>query len=146
MVMTALKGALDNHNNLGGTYTVYTPAFMYENLIMTAMTDNSRGNNSLPQNAWRFDFERPLVALADLQGAQNLLTSKITNGVPTSGNLSGAQPGSMTAQPQLLMDPSSAQAAGLTSSSPTVLGTAQYTMLNYPALPNSGGFPFSGIS
>src|SRR3974390_3001190 len=73
MVMTALKQTLDRHNNLGGTYTIMTPAFMYDSMIMTNVTDNSRTNNSLPQNAWRFDFERPLVALADLYGAQNQL-------------------------------------------------------------------------
>src|SRR6516225_6166584 len=71
MIMTALKATLDNHNNAGGTYAVLTPAYLYTDLIMTALTDNSRsGSSALPQNAWRFDFEKPLVALADLQGAQ----------------------------------------------------------------------------
>jgi hypothetical protein len=40
MIMTALKATLDNHNNLGGTYVVVTPAYMYTDLIMVSMTDN----------------------------------------------------------------------------------------------------------
>jgi hypothetical protein len=93
MVFTSVQATLANHNNAGGTYTVATPAFQYDNLIMTAMTDNSRGNNSLPQNAWRFDFEKPLVAGGDLTTAQNGLTSALTNGTPTQGNISGLRPG-----------------------------------------------------
>jgi hypothetical protein len=96
MVFTSVQATLSNHNNAGGTYTVATPAFQYDNLIMTAMTDNSRGNNSLPQNAWRFDFEKPLVAGGDLTSAQNGLTSALTNGTPTQGNISGLQQGQIS--------------------------------------------------
>jgi hypothetical protein len=144
MIMTSLKATLDSHNNLGGTYTVVTPAYMYENLIMTSLTDNSRGNNSLPQNAWRFDFEKPLVALADIQGAQNQLMSKISNGTPTPGNLSGQQPGTLTGQAPFLFGPNTGVGASLSTGSPTVMGTAQ-DFLNFPALQNSAGFAFTGI-
>jgi hypothetical protein len=92
-VMTSLKQTLDNHNNAGGMYTVMTPAFMYDGLIMTALTDTPRsGSNPIPQNAWKFDFEKPLVTLSDATAAQNLLTSKITNGTPTNGQPGGPQP------------------------------------------------------
>src|SRR3974377_623693 len=113
-IMTALKATLDNQNNLGGKYIFLIPAYMYENLIMLSLTDNSRGNNSLPQNAWRFDFEKPLVALEDLQGAQSQLMSKITGGSPTGGNTTGVQVGSTTGQSQLAVVPVS-----IASSSPT---------------------------
>lgn len=144
-VMTALKAALDTHNNNGGTYTVATPAYMYENLIMTSMTDNSRGNNSLPQNAWRFDFEKPLVAIADLQGAQNQLMQKLTNGTFTLGNQTGAQPGTPTADiatggtPHLV--------GALSGGNPTPLfPPSTPIMANYPALMPVAGFPFAGMS
>jgi hypothetical protein len=93
-VMQALKMMLDQHNNAGGLYAVMTPAFFYENLILTALTDNSRGGNSLPQNAWRFDFERPMVVnTTDLTtigyGAQNIALQKMTAGLPASGTLYG---------------------------------------------------------
>src|SRR5215469_8719294 len=47
-VFSALKAALDSHNNVGGTYTIMTPAYMYDNMVMISLTDNSRSNNSLP--------------------------------------------------------------------------------------------------
>lgn len=147
MIMTALKATLDNHNNLGGTYVVITPAYMYTDLIMVSLTDNSRGNNSLPQNAWRFDFEKPLVSLADLQGAQNQLMSKITNGAPTDGSQTGVQSGTTTPQAQLQIDPATGLLAGGATGFPTAMSTAQsYMSSNYPALPNGAQFPFSGIA
>jgi hypothetical protein len=146
-IMTALKGTLEQHNNLGGTYTVMTPSYMYTDLILTALTDSSRGNNSLPQNAWRFDFERPLVSLADLQGSQNNLMSKITNGFPSSGDLSGIQVGTLDAQTSLALrgNANAGLAGGLTSNVPSVGNVAQ-NYLNYPVIPSAGGFPFSGVS
>jgi hypothetical protein len=145
MLFTNLKGTLDNHNNLGGTYTIITPAYMYTDLIMTTLTDNSRGNNSLPQNAWRFDFEKPLVALADLEGAQNQLMSKITGGVTTNGSQTGLQVGSTTGQSPLLFDANAGLGANITSTSPTVLDTAT-SYMNFPAIPNMSTNPFTGIS
>jgi hypothetical protein len=145
MIMTSLKSTLDNHNNVGGTYAIITPAYLYTELIMTAMTDNSRGNNSLPQNAWRFDFEKPLVSLADIQGAQNQLMSKITNGTPTDGAQSGIQPGTTVGQVQLTPNPITGLSAGGIIGDPTVLNTAQQYMSNFPALSNASQFPFSGI-
>ena len=141
MILTSLKATLDSHNNMGGTYTVVTPAYMYTDLIMVSLTDNSRSNNSLPQNAWRFDFEKPLVALADLVGAQNQLMSKISNGTTTDGGLTGIQTSS-TAQSPLQLVPFASTGGTLTTGSPTVMSTAQ-SAINYPPLPSPGGFPFS---
>lgn len=145
MIMTSLKATLDNHNNAGGTYIVITPAYMYTDLIMTSLTDNSRSNNSLPQNAWRFDFEKPLVSLADLQGAQNQLMSQLTNGNPTSGSLSGVQVGTPNAQIPLSVDPNTGLATTMYGGGATAVQTAQ-SYVNYPAVPSSASFPFSGIS
>lgn len=87
--MTSIKKILDAHVNIGGTFTVATPSFIYTNMLLTGLTDNSRGNIPLPQNAWRFDFERPLVVQTELQQAYNLNQQllKITNGLPTMGEL-----------------------------------------------------------
>jgi len=159
MVMSALKATLDTHNNIGGTYTVVTPAYMYENLIMTSLTDNSRGNNSLPQNAWRFDFEKPLVAISDLYAAQNQYMSKISNQLPVGGEQSGIQPGVMTGQTQLgeVASPATGLPIGslsnvpmvgtLTGGSPVNVLNFAYTMIsNFPAQPNPANFPYIGIS
>jgi hypothetical protein len=119
--MLALKGMLDRHNNLGGLYSVMTPAFYYENLILVALTDNSRGGNPLPQNAWRFDFERPMVVnLTDLKsigyGAPNMMMRKLIAGTPSTGQLSGytiPAISSPTAEPPFV--PGSGQIAPTTS-------------------------------
>jgi hypothetical protein len=116
-IMTALKATLDSHNNAGGTYTVMTPAYMYTNLIMTALTDNSRGGNSLPQNAWRFDFEKPLVTMSDAQGAYNQLMSKVAGGTPTPGDTTGPQVGLQGGQSPLSIGSGTAGAGGLTTAS-----------------------------
>jgi hypothetical protein len=144
-VFTALKATLDRHNNGGGTYTVATPAYQYENLVMVALTDNSRGNNSLPQNAWRFDFEKPLVSLAELQGAQSQFLQKITNGLPTDAGLSGINPGLLSGQVNLTQTIKAA--GGLSGGTPSVINIpATPGVVNYPALPNVSNFPYAGIS
>jgi hypothetical protein len=80
--MTALKATLDTHNNLGGTYTVFTPAFTYYDMLMLSLTDCSTPQSTLPQNTWKWDFRKPLVTMADLIAAENNLYAKITNGLP----------------------------------------------------------------
>lgn|SRR5262245_25305866 len=144
-VFTALKGTLDKHNQSGGTYTVATPAYIYDSMIMTSLSDNSRGNNSLPQNAWRFDFERPLSALADLTGAMNLFMNKINQQLPVGGQPTGVQVGSSTGNLPTVMTIKSA--GGL---SPSTLGSGHRNLsqdfFNYPAIPNPANFPFKGVS
>jgi hypothetical protein len=80
--MTALKQTLDNHNNAGGVYIVFTPGFVYQDMVMTSLTDISSAQSVLPQNAWRWDFTRPLVQLAELANAESNLISKITGQLP----------------------------------------------------------------
>jgi hypothetical protein len=143
LIMTNLKMTLDRHNNAGGTYTVITPAYMYDYMIMTALTDNSRGSTSLPQNAWRFDFERPLVALQDLAAAQNQLMSKITGGQPITPVQSGLQVGALDAQTSLALSQNQTVNLGgnLTSGSGSIANSAIAGSLNFPTIPASTGFP-----
>src|SRR5277367_5178963 len=84
-IMTGLKNTLDLHNNAGGTYVVCTPAFMYQNALMIDLVDVSIASSPVPQNAWRWDFEIPLVTLADAAGALSNLMQLITVGVNTTG-------------------------------------------------------------
>ena len=85
----ALKRVLDLHANAGGTYTVVTPTYIYTNCILTGLRDVSSGESAIPQNTWQFDFEQPLVTMAQAQAAQNSLMSKVSNGTQTDGSLSG---------------------------------------------------------
>jgi hypothetical protein len=144
-VFSALKASLDQHNNAGGMYTIVTPAYIYENCVMLSLTDNSRGNNSLPQNAWRFDFEKPLVTIQDLQGAQNSLMSKISNSLPTGGNVTGFRPGEQAAHPEIT---GTMKVKGYTvGGNPRILGSSSTpAVYNYPSVPLPDAFPFRGIS
>lgn len=145
LVFTALKATLDHHNNKGGLYTVATPAYIYRNLVMISMTDNSRGNNSLPQNAWRFDFEKPLVTLADLGQSLNQLNTKINNQTPTDGRQSGLQPGLQTGQIPL-SGTYKIPAALMTGGTPPVIPSGlTSTVFNYPAVAGAASFAYRGI-
>jgi hypothetical protein len=88
--MTSLKNTLDTHNNLGGTYTVFTPSWTYTNMLMKSLIDVSTAQSPLPQNSWRWDFHRPLVSMTDIAGAESNLYSKITAGVPTDATTTSA--------------------------------------------------------
>jgi hypothetical protein len=81
----ALKAALDAHNQSGGTYTIATPSYIYQNCLFRTMIDASSGASKQAQNAWVLTFEQPLLTLASIQGAQNSLMSKISNGTSISG-------------------------------------------------------------
>jgi hypothetical protein len=146
MVFTTMKATLDQHNNKGGTYTVATPAYMYTNMVMVSMTDNSRGNNSLPQNAWRFDFERPLVVLEELQEAQNELMKRMTNGTPpTNIGVSQQQVGTSSAQ---AIQARTIKAAGglVVGPSGPLRSLPGQSARNFPATSPPGNFPYRGIS
>jgi len=74
ITFTALKYALDQHNQSGGTYIVATPSYVYLGCILTHLSDVSRPDSQQPQNAWQFDFVQPLLS----QGPQNTLSALFT--------------------------------------------------------------------
>lgn len=86
---TSLKNSLTQHNALGGTYIVATPAYVYNFTIMTAMTDvtpqvSSEGNKQL-QIQYQLDFVQPILTLEGLSQVQGALMQKITNGNKITG-------------------------------------------------------------
>ena len=162
-LMSALKTTLDAHNNAGGTFTVMTPSYYYTDLVMIALVDMSTPETVLPQNGWRWDFQKPLISLADAQSAQNNLMSKITSGLPTSGNWTGTNIGqaSVPAGPdtttglggtsglppssnsQQTYDPlSSIQVPGTVSGTTEVGTPLQLGPINPPAA-NTAPYPYS---
>jgi hypothetical protein len=119
-VFQMLKGVLDLHNNSGGVYSIMTPAYTYDNCILTALTDNSRSNSPVPQNAWKFDFERPMVVTTDdLAQAQNIFMNHMTQGLPTTGATAGGLVSSDSSVPSL--SPTPGNSALITS--PFLTGT-----------------------
>jgi len=86
-IMTALKSVLDQHTALGGYYTVYTPAYIYNNCLLESLTDNSEdGGGEQPQNRWIWTFEQPLLTVQQAQAAQSQAAARLTNGSFTSGD------------------------------------------------------------
>lgn len=93
LTFMALKKALDNHNQQGGTYIVATPSYIYTDCIMTTLTDISPADTKQVQTTYQMDFIQPLISLNEAQQVLNTLTSKITAGLPvgsgTEVNVSG---------------------------------------------------------
>lgn len=87
--MSALQAVLAQHNSMGGTYTVATPSFIYTNCILLSLKDVTSGESKQTQYVYQWDFEQPLITLQQAQQVQNQSTSKMTNGLPTDGSLSG---------------------------------------------------------
>ena len=86
---TSLKNSLTQHNALGGTYIIATPAYVYNYTLMTAMTDvtpqiSADGGKQL-QIQYQLDFVQPLVTAAALAQQQAALVQKITNGNKING-------------------------------------------------------------
>lgn len=94
--MVALQSLLDAHNKAGGTYIVATPSFIYTNCILRKVTDASVGTTRQLQNAYQFDFEKPLITIDDAAQAQNGLFSLISSGAQVPGGSSAAWSGLST--------------------------------------------------
>jgi len=88
MTSTALKIALDNHKLQGGTFTVLTPSFLYQNCILTQMKDITTGESRQYQTDWQLDFEQPLVTMTQAQYYQNSVMNAATSGVPSPTGIS----------------------------------------------------------
>ncbi|WP_336284219.1 hypothetical protein [Citrobacter arsenatis] len=89
MTFTALKMALDMHNQSGGTYTVLTPGFIYAGCLFKSMVDNSglSGQNKQAQYSWLIEFEQPLLSISELDTRLGNLMSKFEAGIPSASSL-----------------------------------------------------------
>jgi hypothetical protein len=99
-----LKAALDQHNQTGGTYTLVTPTYLYQNCIMTGIRDVSGGESKYAQYAWEFDFIKPIVSLS-AASVQNDLMNRLTGGQQTTGATSGTAAPGLTGTSGLLTGP-----------------------------------------
>lgn len=79
----ALQASLDLHNQMGGTYTIITPAYLYTNMVMNMMRDISQAGPTQPQSMFQFDFTRPLTQISQLQQVKSTLMAKLANGTKT---------------------------------------------------------------
>ena len=88
LTFTALRQAIDLHASKGGTYTVAMPAQLQTNLVLLSLRDVG-GEGLQKQTTWEWEFEQPLLTLADAASAQNANMYAISNGSQTTGSTSG---------------------------------------------------------
>ena len=123
VTFSALKAALDAHNQSGGTYTVATPSYIYTNCILQRMHDVSRPDTNQAQNAWQFEFVKPLLTQEQGQFVLNSLMNKVSGGLPVSSppvwsDASSTIGGSTTG----ILAPASAGASNLIGSASSSIG------------------------
>ncbi|MFW0766690.1 hypothetical protein ACN0IV_12705 [Trabulsiella odontotermitis] len=90
MSFTALKLALDKHNQSGGSYTVLTPSCIYTGCLLRSVIDTSgfSDQNKQVQYSWQFEFEQPLLTISQLEAVLGNLMDKFESGMPSTGGLS----------------------------------------------------------
>lgn len=85
LTMTALKQVLDMHSNLGGTFTVATPSYIFTNCVLESLTDISPGQSKQAQTDWLWTFSQPLLTETQAAEVFNSLFTKIAGGMPFDG-------------------------------------------------------------
>lgn len=103
--MGNLQSQVARHGQLGGTYTVCTPSFIYTDCILTALRDMSGDGDQQAQAAYVWEFVQPLLTLEAAREAQNSLMTKLSNGTYLAGD-----PPSPSGQQPAVGQPASGQA------------------------------------
>lgn len=107
--MTSLQRTLAQHTLTGGTYNVATPAFIYTNCVLLDLVDISGGETKQVQTRWQWNFEQPLLTLAQAQQAQSSLTSRLTSQTQvmadSDGKIAWTSASNTPNQPQSLTAP-----------------------------------------
>jgi len=78
--MSAMKSMLDVHTNLGGTYIVVTPSWIYTNCLLTQISDVSTDETNQSQWVYQWDFVQPLLTFPGFNTVENAATSLLTDG------------------------------------------------------------------
>jgi len=79
-IFTSLQNSLRAHNASGGTYHIATPAYIYKNCILVAMTDATGGGGHQQQIEYQLDFVQPLITGQQATTAYNNLMSRLSSG------------------------------------------------------------------
>lgn len=97
--LTALQASLTQHNAMGGTYIIATPAQVYFNCVMLGMTDVTSGESKQTQIEWQLDFQMPLMTTPASGSVLNAMMSRLTNGLQISGQPAWSGAVASVAQP-----------------------------------------------
>ncbi len=82
--ITRIQQQLQAHILAGGTFTVATPGFIYQNCLLIGVRDVSSVSGAKVQTAFELDFEQPLITQAQAQQTYGSLMNKLANGLPVS--------------------------------------------------------------
>ena len=83
-IFTALQALIQNHISSGGTFIVLTPAYVYNNCLLTTLRDISNPSEKQVQFIYQWDFTQPLITASASQNLLGTLMDKISNGLPTT--------------------------------------------------------------
>jgi hypothetical protein len=78
-VFNNLASQLTLHITQGGTFTVLTPSYTYQNCLMVNMRDITANFDMQTGTAWALDFIQPLITQQSAQQSVNGLYSKLAN-------------------------------------------------------------------
>lgn len=111
----ALQATLAEHVNLGGLFTIVTPAFIYTDCILLGLRDVTAGSTNQAQETWQFDFLQPLVTLDQAQSALSNLMDRFDRGVKTI-DLNWSSTSVPTATPSIIPSAQPLSGGGIISS------------------------------
>lgn len=78
-ILSNLQDTLTNHTAQGGWFAVATPAYLYNNLILTSLRDITGGETKNWQTTFQWDFEAPLITEDTSGNSTNSLMNVIQN-------------------------------------------------------------------
>jgi hypothetical protein len=100
--LIALASSLQQHINLGGTFTAITPMNIFTYGLLLDLYDVGSSETN-PQNELRWDFYFPLISVAAANTAMNGLMQKLSNGSTISGTPTWTPPGLPVNNPNSLL-------------------------------------------
>lgn len=80
--ITRIQQQLTAHILAGGTFTVATPATIYDNCLLTTVRDISNAGDKKVQGVFQWDFVKPLITQQQADAAYNNLYAKLQGGLP----------------------------------------------------------------
>ena len=83
-IFTALKIALENHIQMGGSFIVLTPAYTYTDCLLTSLRDVTSPSDKQAQTTWQWDFVQPLITESGAAQVVGSLMQKVGGGLPTN--------------------------------------------------------------
>lgn len=81
--ITSIQNQIQNHISQGGYFIVYTPAFVYQNVLLKSIRDVTPAGDKQVQFVWQWDFEQPLISLSNASTSLGNVMSGAQNGTPT---------------------------------------------------------------